>query len=99
MTDPINDPGNESSGGFSLKAVIDKNPIQISAAIMSVVNFAVAMAWVHLTKNQTVALNLALFNVLSVFTISRTTNTAKLAEFANVVQLPPPAPEPKAEAA
>jgi hypothetical protein len=66
-----------------MKTILDKNPIQLSGAIMAVVNFLILMEWVTMTDKQVAGANVALVAVLSLFIVSKTTNTAKLEELSN----------------
>lgn len=57
-----------------------KNPIQISGAVMAVLNFAIIMNWVNMTDIQVAAANSALGAVLGLFITSNTVNSKKLEE-------------------
>lgn len=65
---------------YSLKEVLNRNPIQISGAIGAIVNWAVIMEWLDITGDQVAGLNVVLLAVLGLFVVTKTTNTAKLEE-------------------
>jgi len=64
-------------------SLLTKNPIQISGAVMAIINFLIIMDWLEMTPDQVAALNVALVAVLGLFVVSTTTNTAKLEELDN----------------
>lgn len=65
---------------YSLKNLVTKNPIQISFAVICIVNFCVWMDWFDLTDNQVSGLNTAIVAVLSLFIVGNTVNATKLNE-------------------
>lgn len=68
---------------YKVKNILDKSPIQITAAILSIVNLGVLMNWYTLTGDQVAGLNTALFSVLGLFIVSKTSNKAVLQEMAD----------------
>lgn len=67
---------------YALKNLASRNPIQISAAIMAIVNFLIIMDWIEMSPEGVAGLNTAIVAVLGLFVVSTTTNTAKLEELA-----------------
>lgn len=65
---------------YSLKALLDKNPVQIAGAAMTILNVPILAGWVHLTAVTVAALNPALVALLGLFVVSRTVNAASLTE-------------------
>ena len=65
---------------YNLKEVLNRNPIQISGAIGSGVNFAILMEWLSMTDKQVAGLNVFLLALLGLFVVTKTTNTSKLNE-------------------
>lgn len=65
---------------FSLKEIFNRNPIQISGAVLALANFAIIMDWIDMTADQVAAGNGALGAILGLFVVTKTTNTAKLEE-------------------
>jgi hypothetical protein len=68
---------------YMLQNLAAKNPIQISGAIMAIINFFIIMDWIDMSADGVAALNVALVAVLGLFVVNATTNTAKLDELAN----------------
>lgn len=68
---------------YGLRNILDKQPVQITGAVMSVLNLAVVAGWVHAASTTVAAGNTALVLILGLFVNSRTTNTAVLHEIAN----------------
>lgn len=66
---------------YSLKNLFTKNPIQISGAVVTVLNALVLMeVWTPSTKVIS-GINVALISVLGLFVVSNTVNAAKLGEY------------------
>lgn len=65
---------------YTVGNIASKNPIQISSAVVGIVNFLIIMGVFDMTPDQVAALNMALLGVLGLFVITNTTNTAKLNE-------------------
>lgn len=69
---------------YSIKSVLDKNPIQLSSAIMLLVNFLVIAHIVGHPDAETVAAgNGALIALLGLFVATKTANKAVLDELAD----------------
>lgn len=75
---------------YSLRAVLDKQPVQISGAAFAVVNLFVASGVVHVSGALVAAANTALALVLGLFVQTKTANKSVLNELADAL----PAPEP-----
>ena len=71
---------------YRLRNILDKNPIQISAAVVAVLNVPVVAGAISLTTETVGAMNVALVAVLSLFVSSKTANRAVLDEIAQVVE-------------
>lgn len=67
---------------YSLKSVLDKQPVTITTAVMAVVNLCVIAGWVHLASQTVAGANTALVLVLALFVNSKTANAAVLREMA-----------------
>lgn len=65
---------------YGLKNVLTKNPVQISGAVMAVVNLLIILSVFTMDGQAVAALNIALSSVLGLFVVANTTNTAKLEE-------------------
>lgn len=63
---------------YRLRNLLDKNPIQISGAVMALLNLLVIVDVVSVSADAVAASNTALILVLGLFVTTRTTNTAKL---------------------
>ena len=68
---------------YSLKALLTRTPIQISGAVVTLLNAAIGVGWVHWDGTQVGWANTALIALLGLFVNSTTTNTAKLQEVAS----------------
>jgi hypothetical protein len=69
---------------YSLKSLLTKTPIQISAGIVAILNAAIMAHWWTLSVLSVAAVNTIVVTVLGLFVNSTTTNTAKLQEVADV---------------
>lgn len=67
---------------YSLKNLLAKQPVQISAAVVSVLNLAIVAGWVHISAATVAGANTSVVLVLGLFVGATTTNTAKLRELA-----------------
>jgi hypothetical protein len=65
---------------YSVKNLINKNPIQISGAVLAIMNWLVLMDWVELADKQVAGFNTALVAVLGVFIANKTENSESLRE-------------------
>lgn len=63
---------------YSVKNLINKNPIQLSTAVMAIVNFCIIVHWLTLHADAVAALNTVLVLVFGLFVTTQTTNTSKL---------------------
>lgn len=70
------------SGLYSLKNVLDKNPIQLSGAAMAVLNVPIVSGAIDWSTATVAAANVALVAVLGLFISAKTSNDAVLAELA-----------------
>jgi hypothetical protein len=68
---------------YGFKALLDKNPVTISAAVVAVVGAAVISGWVTISVEALAAWNTALVLALGLFVNSRTANVAVLNELAD----------------
>lgn len=85
----------------SFNTFIDKNPVQITGAVKSILNVLIIFAIVHWSADELAAVMVALELVMGLFITSRTVNGAKLDELAAVTPITPsPAsPTPRKKAA
>jgi hypothetical protein len=67
---------------YSLKNVLDKNPIQLSGAAMAVLNVPIVSGALDWSTPTTAAANVALVAVLGLFISAKTSNDAVLQELA-----------------
>lgn len=65
---------------YSIKNLLSKNPIQISAAVMSLVNLLLIVHVVDWSQEAIAAGNVALITVLGLFIVQNTVNSKKLSE-------------------
>lgn len=65
---------------MSFKNVLEKNPIQISAAVILVINFLIAAEVFTMKPLAVAALNSALVGVMALFVSNKTANKAVLNE-------------------
>lgn len=86
----------QSSGPiYSLKAVLDKQPIQITGAVMAVMNIVVAADVWHPTAGLLAAINTGLTIMFGMFVGSKTANKRVLNDIvvpAPAAPVPPPGP-------
>lgn len=68
---------------YSLKSVLDKQPVAIAAAVIAVLNAFVIAGTVHLSSQSVAGINVALVAVLGLFVGNRTANKAVLNELAD----------------
>lgn len=66
---------------YNLRALLDKQPVTISAAIFAVLNVLVVAGIVDVSAEVVSAGNTALVMMLGLFVNSKTVNTARLTEF------------------
>lgn len=66
---------------YSVKNILDKNPIQISGFVVVVVNFLILMGWVSMTGTQVAGLNGVVVTGLGLFIANKTENKADLRHF------------------
>lgn len=71
---------------YSLRNLLDKQPVTISAALFAVLNVFVVAGVVDVSGQTVSAANTALVLVLGLFIQSKTTNTAVLGEFGDAAQ-------------
>lgn len=84
----------------SFNAFIDKNPVQITGAIKSILNVLIIFTIVHWSADELASVMVALELVMGLFITSRTVNSSKLDELAGVVSITPPtSPTPRKKAA
>lgn len=72
---------------YSLRNMLDKQPVTISAAVFAVLNVFVVAGVVNLDGQTVSASNTALVLVLGLFIQSKTTNTAVLSEIGDATQV------------
>lgn len=65
---------------YSLKALLTKTPVQISGAIIAIVNACIGADWITLSGKGVAAVDTILVMGLGLFVVSTTTNNAKLNE-------------------
>lgn len=63
---------------YSVKNLVQKNPVQISGAVIAVLNVLIIAGWVVLDAKAVAALNTALIAVLGLFVSQATVNAAAL---------------------
>lgn len=72
--------------GYSLKELGNRNPVQISGAVMTLVNLPIIGQVWHPEPEFVSGLNIALVAVLGLFVVAKTVNTAKLEEAGAIVE-------------
>lgn len=72
---------------YSLRALLDKQPVTISAALFAVLNVFVVAGVVDIDGKTVSAGNTALVLLLGLFVQSKTTNTAVLQEVADTTEV------------
>lgn len=82
----------------ALNTFIDKNPVQITGAIKSILNVLIIFTIVHWSADELASVMVALELVMGLFITSRTVNSTKLDELAAVVSMPT-SPTPRKKAA
>lgn len=82
--EPMSEEVKESkmSGLYSLKNILDKNPIQLSGAVMAVLNVPIVAGAIDWSTATVAAANVALVAVLGLFISAKTSNDAVLQEMA-----------------
>lgn len=65
---------------YALKNLLTKNPIQLSGAVMAVVNALIVVGAIHLSGDAVAVLNTSLVAVFGLFVSSTTVNSQKLTE-------------------
>lgn len=83
-------PGHQALTLYAIRNLLDKNPTQISAAVMAIVNLPILATWWTPPAAAVSGLNVALVLVLGLFVVTRTVNGAKLAELADSTLPPEP---------
>lgn len=68
---------------YALRNLLDKNPIQIAAAVVAVLNVFIIIGVLTCSAEAVAGVNVALVAVLSLFVVSKTVNSAKLHELAD----------------
>lgn len=67
---------------MSFKNVLNKTPLQLSGAVMGVVNFLIINDTIHMKVAAVSGLNLAMIGVFGLFVATKTANKAVLNELA-----------------
>ena len=75
---------------YSLKNILDKTPIQLSGAIVGILNLGVLLDVVDLTADQVSGVNVGAVLLLGLFVSQKTANKAVLAEIQADSNNPPP---------
>lgn len=83
---------------MSLRNLLDKNPIQVAAAVVATLNLLVLCHAITMSDEAISAANVALVAWLTLFVSTKTTNTARLNELQTQLGTEPPAPAPAAAA-